>query len=201
MLLSGMSAAGPVAREAGARTRREPALPPIPGVGPPGGRRRGWPGEASFGDPPGGNARRGRIGRRSVRAVRGAVSPLRGERGTPGAGASFPSPLPRAGGAGGGRVGTRIAARPHLPFLPPAVTPDLFRGPACQAPLSPGFPRIPERGPGQVAVRGKPGPRNKSGVTRGAGMASPMGTERVPKPNRTAMDPFRPSASLRRPSP
>ena len=47
------------------------------------------------------------------------------------------------------------------PILAPAVTPDLFRGPDCQAPLSPGFPRI--------SVRGSPGPRNKSGVTSGAG--------------------------------
>ncbi len=56
---------------------------------------------------------------------------------------------------------------------PPLVTPDLFRGPDCQAPLSPGFP----------------GPRNKSGVTTGgAEMVSPVGVEPVSKLNRTAVE-------------
>ena len=60
-----------------------------------------------------------------------------------------------------GPVEARIAGRSHRPSVSPAVTPDLIRGPACQAPLSPGFPRI--------GVRGEPGPRIKSGVTRGGG--------------------------------
>ena len=80
------------------------------------------------------------------------------------------------------RLGSGYA--PRLPYLPPTVTPDLFRGPDCQAPLLPGFPRI--------AVRGRPGPRNKSGVTtEGVERVSPIGTVPAPKSNRTGMDLFR----------
>ena len=60
---------------------------------------------------------------------------------------------PSAGSGHGSRP-----ARSGRPFSP-AVTPDLIRGPEPQAPPSLGFPRI--------GVRGKPGPRIKSGVTTG----------------------------------
>ena len=48
-----------------------------------------------------------------------------------------------------------LGRRDRAPSRPPTVTPDLFRGPGSQAPPLPGFPRI--------EVRGRPGPRNKSG--------------------------------------
>ena len=156
MFLPGMSAAGPVAREAGARTRREPALPPIPGVGPLDGRRRGRPGQASFGDPPGGNARRGRIGRRPARAVRGAVSPLRGERGTPGAGASLsllPSRAREGTGEGGSGHGSRRARL-------------LSSFPRCHPGLVPG-----SRLSGAALARFPPDPGTGSGTGRGPGQA------------------------------
>ena len=66
---------------------------------------------------------------------------------------SLPSPLPLAGGAGGGWVGRYGPSRPGR--------------------ISPGFPRIPERSPGPVGVRGRPGPRNKSGVTREGAETAP----------------------------
>ena len=60
--------------------------------------------------------------------------------------------------------------------IPPTVTPDLFRGPDCQAPLLPGFPR--------TGVRGEPGPRNKSGVTTG-GRRRSRSSARSPSQSRT----------------
>ncbi len=85
------------------------------------------------------------------------------------------------------RIGTRIAARPHLPSLsPPFVTPDLFRGPA--------LPRTPIRGPQAPLSPGFPGPRNKSGVTTGGRQRSRSWARSAPRRlNRTAMDLFRPS--------
>ncbi len=63
---------------------------------------------------------------------------------------------PRAGSGHGLRRARRIVVPRRRRWLP-RVTPDLFRGPEPPAPSSPGFPRI--------VVRGRPGPRNKSGVT------------------------------------
>ena len=83
------------------------------------------------------------------------------------------------------RIGTRIVARPRLPLLAPAVTPDLFRGPDWQAPLSPGFPRIAD--PGQAWT-----PEQVRGDRRRAEMVSPIGIQPVPKLNRTPVDSFRP---------
>ena len=89
------------------------------------------------------------------------TEPRRPQRNRPGAGIAG-APLvvmsglvPLLSGLTSGRALCRQAG----PSPPPAVTPDLIRGPEPQAPPSPGFPRI--------GVRGEPGPRIKSGVTAG----------------------------------
>ena len=86
----------------------------------------------------------------------------------------------RGSGSGSNKTGQAPAFRDGLRAVPvrPVVTPDLFRGPDRQVPLSPGFPRN--------------GVRSDK---RGTEMVVPMGTEPVPKLNRTAMD------SLRGPEP
>ena len=85
---------------------------------------------------------------------------------------------------GRGPVEARIAGRSHRALVSPAVTPDSIRGPACQAPLSPGFPRI--GGPGRAWT-----PDRVRGDKRGAETVPFVGTEPVPevKPDSSGTSP------------